>query len=97
MVKRLIADLGLKAGERIAVLLNNLGATTFMELMIVNRKLAALLAAARIAVARVDLGAYFTSQEMAGFSLTFMRLEPELEAALAAPASSPGFVQLGGA
>jgi phosphoenolpyruvate---glycerone phosphotransferase subunit DhaK len=97
MVKRLIGDLGLKAGDRIAALIDNFGATTFMELMIVNRKLAALLAEARIDIARTDIGAYFTSQEMAGFSLTFMRLDPELEAALAAPASSPGFVQTGGA
>ena len=97
MVNRLKADLGLKSGERIAVLLNNLGSTTFMELMIINRKLRQLLSAAGFAVARADLGAHFTSQEMAGFSLTFMRLDPELEAALAAPASSPGFTQAGGA
>jgi dihydroxyacetone kinase-like protein len=97
MVNRLKADLGLKSGERIAVLLNNLGSTTFMELMIINRKLRQLLSAAGFAVARADLGAYFTSQEMAGFSLTFMRLDPELEAALAAPASSPGFTLAGGA
>jgi len=97
MVKRIIADLGLKSGDRIAVLLNNLGATTFMELLIVNRKLRLLLAEAGIVVGRFDIGAYFTSQEMAGFSLTFMRLDRELEAALAAPAASPGFVEVGGA
>ena len=95
MVGRLIADLGLRAGERVAVLLNNLGATTFMELMIVNRKLHALLSEAGLVVARFDVGPYFTSQEMAGFSLSLMRLDAELEAALAAPASSPGFVQPG--
>jgi phosphoenolpyruvate---glycerone phosphotransferase subunit DhaK len=97
MVNRLKADLGLKSGERIAVLLNNLGSTTFMELMIINRKLRELLSKAAFAVARVDIGAYFTSQEMAGFSLTLMRLDAELEAALAAPASSPGFTQARGA
>jgi len=97
MVKRISGDLGLKRGERIAVLLDNLGATTFMELLIVTRKLRLLLAEAGIVVARFDVGAYFTSQEMAGFSLTFMRLDRELEAALAAPASSPGFVEVGGA
>ncbi len=97
MVKRIAADLRLKAGDRVAALLNNLGATTFMELLIVNRKLRLLLAEAGIVVGRFDIGAYFTSQEMAGFSLTFMRLDRELEAALAAPASSPGFVQVGGA
>jgi dihydroxyacetone kinase-like protein len=97
MVKRISADLGLRSGDRIAVLLNNLGATTFMELLIVNRKLRLLLAEAGIVVGRFDIGAYFTSQEMAGFSLTFMRLDRELEAALAAPAASPGFVEVGGA
>ena len=97
MFARLVADLGLKAGERIAVYLNNLGATTFMELMIVNRKLRSLLSDAGYVVARFDVGAYFTSQEMAGFSITLMRLDAELEAALAAPAASPGFVSSGGA
>ncbi len=97
MVARLTADIALKRSDRIAVLVNNLGAMTFAELMIVNRKLRALLSDSGVAVARFDIGAYFTSQEMSGFSLTFMRLDPELEAALAAPASSPGFVQDGGA
>ncbi len=97
MVERICADLGLESGDRIAVLLNNLGATTFMELMIVNRKLRLLLLERGVVVGRLDVGAYFTSQEMAGFSLTFMRLDRELEAALAAPASSPGFVEVGGA
>lgn len=96
MVDRLTADLGLKSGDRVAVLLNNLGATTFMELMIINRKLRLLLSELGLEVARTDIGAYFTSQEMAGFSLTFMRLDRELEAALAAAASSPGFTQAGG-
>jgi dihydroxyacetone kinase-like protein len=96
MVNLLTADLGLKSGERIAVLLNNLGSTTFMELMIINRKLRLLLSKAGLSVVRADLGAYFTSQEMAGFSITLMRLDPELEAALAAPASSPAFAQAGG-
>ena len=95
MVGRISADLGLRRGDRIAVLLNNLGAATFMELLIVNRKLRSLLHDAGIVVGRFDVGAYFTSQEMAGFSLTFMRLDGELEAALAAPASSPGFIQIG--
>ena len=38
MTRLLLADLPFKNGDRIAMLLNNLGATTVMELMIVNRR-----------------------------------------------------------
>jgi dihydroxyacetone kinase-like protein len=93
MFRRVADDLELRRGERVALLLNNLGATTFGELMIVNRHLRKLLAAAGLEVARTDVGAIFTSQEMAGFSISLMRLDARLEAALDYPASSPGFSQ----
>jgi dihydroxyacetone kinase-like protein len=42
---------------------------------------------------RTDAGPYLTCQEMAGFSLTLMKLDDELEHALAAPAWSLGHWQ----
>jgi phosphoenolpyruvate---glycerone phosphotransferase subunit DhaK len=95
MTRHLLADLPFKRGDRIAMLLNNLGATTQMELLIVNRKVRALLDAAGIEVHRTDIGAYMTSQEMAGFSLTFVWLDPLLERWIDAPCSSLGFSQGG--
>ena len=54
---------------------------------------AELLAAKGITVARTDIGAYFTSQEMAGFSITLMRLDDEIIDLLDAPCKSVPFTQ----
>ena len=86
-------DLPFRRGDRVALLLNDLGATTIMELMIVNRRVRANLADHGIEVVRTEVGPYLTCQEMAGFSLTLMKLDDELERALAAPAWSLGYWQ----
>jgi dihydroxyacetone kinase-like protein len=93
MVRLIVDDLPFQRGDRVAMLLNDLGATTMMELMIVNRRARALLADRGIEVVRTDAGPYLTCQEMAGFSLTLMKLDDELEQALAAPAWSLGHWQ----
>ncbi|MEO0822766.1 MAG: dihydroxyacetone kinase subunit DhaK [Pseudomonadota bacterium] len=93
---RLVAeDLPYGSGDRVALLLNNLGASTMMELLIVNRTVRAALGEAGVEVARTDLGPYLTCQEMAGFSLTLMRLDAEIERWLAAPCASPAYSQAG--
>lgn len=88
MVETLLADLSLKAGDEVALLLNNLGATTFMEMLIVNRRVRALLQERDIRVHKTKMGAFVTSQEMAGFSLSFLKLDAELKGYLDAQASS---------
>ena len=93
MTRLLLADLPFKKGDRIALLLNNLGATTNMELMIVNRHVRNILKREGIEVARTDFGPYMTSQEMAGFSLTFAWLDPPLERWINRPCWSLGFSQ----
>ncbi|CAN5353699.1 dihydroxyacetone kinase subunit DhaK [soil metagenome] len=93
MTRLLLADLPFKRGDEIALLLNDLGATTQMELMIVNRRVRALLDEAGIKVHRTDFGPYLTCQEMAGFSLTFVRLDADLKRWIDAPCWSLGFAQ----
>ncbi|HLS15507.1 MAG TPA: dihydroxyacetone kinase subunit DhaK [Beutenbergiaceae bacterium] len=93
MMDRILSDLPFTSGDRVAVLINNLGATTQMELLIVYRRVAQLLADHGIEVARTDLGAYFTSQEMAGFSITLMRLDDQIAELLEAPCRSVPFTQ----
>jgi dihydroxyacetone kinase-like protein len=93
MTRLLIADLPFKRGDRIALLLNNLGATTVMELMIVNRHVRDILKREGIEVARTDFGSYMTSQEMAGFSLTFVWLDSQLERWINRSSRSLGFSQ----
>ena len=93
MTRLVLADLPFERGSEVALLLNNLGATTMMELLIVNRKVRQILEREGIQVHRTDIGPFFTSQEMAGFSLTLMKLDARLKRWLDAPANSVAFQQ----
>ncbi len=88
MVERILADLPFQSGDEVALLVNNLGATTQMELLVVTRRVHQLLSQRGIAVHRTDVGSYLTCQEMAGLSITLMRLDDELKRYLDMPAQS---------
>ena len=83
------ADLGLARGDRVAVLVNGLGATPLEELYIVYRRVHAGLAGLGVEVVRPYVGEYATSLEMAGASLTVMRVDDRIAGWLDAPAGSP--------
>ena len=91
MLARIVDDLPFRRGDRVALLLNSLGATTMMELMIANRRARQILDERGLVVARTYSGPYFTCQEMAGFSLSLMRLEGPLESLLERPVWSLGY------
>jgi len=93
MTTLLVDDLPYRSGDRVAILFNNLGATTMMELLIVNRTVRSELEARGIECVRTDMGHYLTCQEMQGFSLTLIKLDDTLEADLAAPCRSIGYSQ----
>lgn len=79
-------ELALASGERCAVLVNGLGATSFMESHVVARRVLERLASIGAVAHIVKVGEYVTSLEMAGLSLTLMRLDDELAGLLEAPA-----------
>lgn len=93
LTRLVVSDLPYQSGDRVAMLLNNLGATTMMELLIVNRTVRAALQEAGIEVARTDIGPYLTCQEMAGFSLSLLKLDETVEQQVNAPCRSLGFSQ----
>jgi dihydroxyacetone kinase-like protein len=70
-------------------LVNSLGATPLEELYIIYRYLSQKLADLGVAVVMPWVGRYATSMEMAGLSVTFCKLDDELEALLKAPCDSP--------
>lgn len=82
-----LADHGLSRGDGVAVLVNSLGATPLEELFILYDRIADRLDEAGIAPSFRLVGRYATSMEMAGASLTLMRLDDDLERFLRAPAS----------
>lgn len=89
----ILADLPYRRGDEVGVLVNGLGATPKEELYILYRSVARILAAEGIRVHRVWVGEYATSLEMAGASLTLIRVDAELKRLLDAPAETPFFVQ----
>jgi dihydroxyacetone kinase DhaK subunit len=93
MAEAVLADLGATAGDRVAVMVNGLGATPAEELYILYRKVHDLLRGRHIAIHRAYVGEFATSMEMAGASLTLFRLDDELTKLLDAPARSPFFSQ----
>ena len=94
MVGRLLADLSPSPGDELAVLVNGLGATPICELMIMFRAVQPHLVHAGLRLCRTYIGNYVTSLDMAGCSITLMRLDDELRRLLLAPAESPGLVQV---
>ncbi|OQM74388.1 dihydroxyacetone kinase subunit DhaL [Manganibacter manganicus] len=88
LLSAIIADLGLRRGDEVAVLVNGLGSTSMMELYLLHRKTQHILSDHGIAVARSWVGEYATSLEMAGASITVLRLDDELRALLAHPCRS---------
>jgi phosphoenolpyruvate---glycerone phosphotransferase subunit DhaK len=93
MTSRLLEDLPYKKGDEVAVLLNGLGATPKEELYILGRKLHHILQENGISVFHTYVGEFATSMEMAGASISLLRLDGELKRLLAAPADSPFFTQ----
>ena len=91
MMDRLLSDLPFVSGDRVALVLNDLGATTMMELLIVNRRVRRILDNRGIAVHRTEVGRFIACQEMAGFSITLMRLDDDLRRWVDAPADTLGY------
>ncbi|HWW63388.1 MAG TPA: dihydroxyacetone kinase subunit DhaK [Sphingomonadaceae bacterium] len=82
-------DLPFKTGDRVALMINGLGGTPVSELYVLYRRAAERCKEAGLTIARNYVGEYCTSLEMAGASLTLLRLDKELEELLAAPAEIP--------
>ena len=94
MTLKVIDDLPFQAGDEVAVLINGLGGTPQLELYICYRKVKQMLDEREITVGRSYVGEFFTGLEMAGFSVTLMKLDDELKELLAAPADTPCYKML---
>ncbi|MCB9139234.1 MAG: dihydroxyacetone kinase subunit DhaK [Caldilineaceae bacterium] len=78
MLEPIIQDLGLTEGDNVLALVSGLGATPLQELFIVFRHLHHSLAQRGIPVIRQLVGNYITSLDMAGCTITLLKLTPEL-------------------
>lgn len=93
LVGRIVADLPFKSGDEAAVLVNGLGATPREELYVLFRSVHSALASSGITVRWTWVGEYATSLEMAGASVSVLRLDDEILRLLDAPCESPFVVR----
>jgi dihydroxyacetone kinase-like protein len=94
MATAILDDLQPSAGDRLAVMVNGLGATPPEELYVMYRKVHQMFQERNLTVYRAYVGEYATSMEMAGASFTFFRLDDELAGLLDHPAQTPFFTQV---
>lgn len=85
------ADMPLNPGDRVAVMVNGLGATPLEELYILYRRVHQLLTDQGVSIHRPFIGEFATSMEMPGASITLCKLDDELSALLDHPAHTPFF------
>ena len=90
----LIEDLPYQEGDEVAVLVNGSGATTMMELSIFYQEVVDYLTEKKIKVYDGVAGNFITTQETAGLSLSFCRLDEELRQLWDAPCSTPAYCNL---
>lgn len=90
LLDKILADIDY-TGKEVAVMINGAGATPLMELFIINNRVADVLAEKGIKVHETFVGNYMTSIEMAGFSISLLRLDDELKELLDAKADTPAF------
>lgn len=91
MLETILADRGLGAGARVALLVNGLGGTPPMELAIVARRALATLRQRGLVVERAWTGNLLTALEMPGVSLTVMAVDDDRLARLDAPTQAPAW------
>ena len=85
----IMEDAGLKAGDTVCTYVNGLGSTTLMELMIMNRRLAERCREAGLIVHDMDVNSLVISMEMAGASISMMKMDEELLKYYDMPCRSP--------
>ncbi|KAI4365805.1 hypothetical protein MLD38_021760 [Melastoma candidum] len=96
VVKKILSPetnyLPIKQGNRVVVMINGLGGTPTMELLIVAGNTANVLEVDHgITVERVYTGSFMTSLDMAGFSITVMKVDPSVLQRLDAPTKAPAW------
>ncbi|MFN8483734.1 MAG: dihydroxyacetone kinase subunit DhaK [Anaerolineae bacterium] len=90
LVEPIVADLPFQSGDNVLVFVNSMGGTPLVELYIVYRKVAEILAGKGINITRSLIGPYITSLEMAGASVTLLKLDDEMTKFWDAPVETPG-------
>jgi phosphoenolpyruvate---glycerone phosphotransferase subunit DhaK len=82
-------DIPYEQGDQVLAFVNGMGGTPLLELYLVYNEVRKLLSGRGIAIARNLIGSYITSLEMAGCSITLLKLDDELTTLWDAPVKTP--------
>jgi dihydroxyacetone kinase-like protein len=85
----ILDDLPFKEGDKVLAFVNGMGGTPLIELYVIFNELKKILDARGVTIARNLVGSYITSLEMAGCSITLLRLDDELTKYWDAPVLTP--------
>ena len=89
LVEPILEDLPFRSGDGVVCFVNGLGGTPLIELYVVFNEVAQILAARGVRIARSLVGPYITSLDMAGTSVTLLRVDDELLSLWDAPVRTP--------
>ena len=90
LVEPILADLDFTAGDGVIAFVNGFGATPLLELYVMYGEVQALLERAGVSVARSLVGPFITSLDMAGCSVTLLKVDAELLGLWDSPVRTPG-------
>jgi len=94
LTDRILEDMKLTTEDEIAVIINGLGGTPAMELYVANNDVQAIFEEKGLKVYKTIVGNYMTSLEMAGYSVSVLRLDDELKGYLNASANTIAYREL---
>ncbi len=90
MMEPIISDIPYKAGDEVLMFVNGMGGTPLVELYIVYRKAYEIATKSGLKVVRNLIGPYITSLEMAGMSITMLKMDDDLVKLWDFPVKTPG-------
>ena len=89
LCKRILDDFKLDEKDKVSIMINSLGATPLEELYIVSKRVNENFSELKIDIMKSYVGRYATSMEMAGMSITILKLDDELKKYLLEPSQCP--------
>jgi len=92
LCKRILDDFKLKSNDQISIMINSLGATPLEELYIISKRVNENLSKLNIEIIKSYIGRYATSMEMAGMSITLLKMDGDLKKYLFSKSECPFWI-----
>jgi dihydroxyacetone kinase-like protein len=89
LLEPILDDLPFRSGDGVIAFVNGLGGTPLIELYVMYNEVSKILSSHGVHIARSLVGSYITSLEMAGTSVTLLKVDDELLSLWDAPVRTP--------